>query len=89
MGKDVTTIEGVAQDGKLSPLQQAFVDHDALQCGFCTPGIILAAGAFLKKIPNPTMDEIKKGLNGHLCRCGSYQRIIEAVQAAAARMKNA
>ena len=82
-GSEVLTIEGLAKDGKLHPIQQAFVDHDALQCGFCTPGMILQTYSLLQNKPNPSEDEIKQGLNGHLCRCGSYKSIVEAVQAAA------
>jgi aerobic-type carbon monoxide dehydrogenase small subunit (CoxS/CutS family) len=87
-GKDVVTIEGLAQDGKLNPVQQAFVDHDALQCGFCTPGMILQAHALLQKTHKPTTDEIKQSLEGHLCRCGSYQRIVAAVKAVAGEVKH-
>ncbi|MBE3125392.1 MAG: (2Fe-2S)-binding protein [Acidobacteria bacterium] len=88
-GRSVLTIEGLARGGRLHPLQQAFIDHGALQCGYCTPGMILQAyGLFLRK-PNPTEAEIADALEGNLCRCGSYNRIIAAVQTAAKAMKGA
>jgi aerobic-type carbon monoxide dehydrogenase small subunit (CoxS/CutS family) len=89
VGHEVTTIEGLGTPEKMSPLQKAFVDTDALQCGFCTPGFVVAGTAFLKKNQNPTLDEIKHGLEGNLCRCGTYSRIFEAVQKAAKEMKAA
>jgi carbon-monoxide dehydrogenase small subunit len=83
-GKEITTIEGLAgEDGGLHPLQQAFVDHFAIQCGYCTPGMIMAAKALLDENPHPTQEEIREGLRGNLCRCTGYKRIIEAVDAAA------
>lgn len=82
-GKEVVTIEGLAEKGNLHPLQQAFVQHDALQCGFCTPGMILNAYSLLKKNPNPTREEIILGMEDNLCRCGTYTRIIQAIQTAA------
>ena len=83
-GKDITTIEGVAQEnGELHPLQQAFVDVGAIQCGYCTPGMILAAKALLIKNPHPTKEEIKRALSGNLCRCTGYTKIIKAVETAA------
>jgi aerobic-type carbon monoxide dehydrogenase small subunit (CoxS/CutS family) len=82
-GKNLVTIEGIGKDGKLHPVQQAFIDHDAFQCGFCTSGMILEAVAFVEKNSHPSRDAIQQGLNGHLCRCGAYQSIIEAVQSAA------
>ncbi len=85
--KEVTTIEGLAQDGKLHPVQQAFVDHDALQCGFCTPGMILTAVALLKDNPHPTREEIIAGMNDNFCRCAAHTRIVDAIQEAAAKMK--
>jgi aerobic-type carbon monoxide dehydrogenase small subunit (CoxS/CutS family) len=85
-GKTVTTIEGLAQNGKLHPLQKAFMAHDALQCGFCTPGMILSAYSLLKRNPRPTEAQIREGLEGNLCRCGAHVRIIEAVKTAAAEM---
>ncbi len=86
-GKSVVTIEGLAEDGKLHPVQQAFVDHDALQCGYCTPGMILTAVALLKKNNAPTRQEIIDGLEDNLCRCGAHTRIIDAVGDAARVMK--
>jgi carbon-monoxide dehydrogenase small subunit len=86
-GKSVITIEGLAEDGKLHPVQQAFVDHDALQCGYCTPGMILTAVALLKKNNAPTRQEIIVGLEDNLCRCGAHTRIIDAVGDAARVMK--
>ena len=86
-GKSVTTIEGLAQGDALHPLQQAFIDHDALQCGFCTPGMILAACGFLRTHPNPTREEIIAGLDQNLCRCGAHVRIVEAILTAAAAMR--
>jgi aerobic-type carbon monoxide dehydrogenase small subunit (CoxS/CutS family) len=86
-GKEVVTIEGLAQDGKLHPLQRAFIKHDALQCGFCTPGMILKAYSLLKDNPQPTREEIIRGMDDNLCRCGSHIRIVEAIQTAAQQMK--
>lgn len=79
----VLTIEGLSKDGKLHPIQQAFIDCGAIQCGFCTPGMVLAAKALLDKNPNPTRDDIKKALTGNLCRCTGYQQIFEAIEFAA------
>ena len=81
-GAKITTIEGMASKDKLHPLQQAFIDKDAYQCGFCTPGFIMASEALLKKKPNPNLDQIKKGLSGNLCRCGNYTKIYQAVDQA-------
>ena len=86
-GKSVVTIEGLAEEGKLHPVQQAFIDHDALQCGYCTPGMILTAVALLKKNDAPTRQEIIDGLEDNLCRCGAHTRIIDAVGDAARVMK--
>ena len=86
-GHSVTTIEGLAKDGKLTPLQQAFNDHHALQCGFCTPGILMNMDEFLKKHPNPSDDEIRRGLVGNLCRCTGYAHIVDAVRDAAKRAR--
>jgi aerobic-type carbon monoxide dehydrogenase small subunit (CoxS/CutS family) len=88
-GKSVLTIEGLARGGRLHPLQQAFIDHGALQCGYCTSGMILQAYALLLRKPNPTETEIADALEGNLCRCGTYNRIIAAVQTAAKAMKGA
>jgi aerobic-type carbon monoxide dehydrogenase small subunit (CoxS/CutS family) len=86
-GKEVMTIEGLAPAGKLHPLQKAFIAHDALQCGFCTPGMILSAASLLRKNPQPSRGQIVKGLEENLCRCGAHTRILQAVQTAAADMK--
>ncbi len=83
-GKQITTIEGLAQNGKLHPLQQAFIDADAMQCGYCTPGMILSSVGLLKKTPHPSAPEIRRALEGNICRCGTYPRIIQAVQMASA-----
>ena len=88
-GKEVLTIEGLATGGRLHPLQQAFADHGALQCGYCTPGMILQAYALLRRKPQPTDAEIADALEGNLCRCGSHNRIIAAVRTAAKAMKGA
>lgn len=86
-GKQVLTIEGLSPNGKLHPLQQAFVNHDALQCGFCTPGMIMTAYSLLLKNPNPTRKQIIEGMDENLCRCGAHNRIVQAIQAAARMMK--
>ena len=86
-GATVVTIEGLAQNGNLHPIQQAFIDHDALQCGFCTPGMILKAYSFLAENPQPTRDEIIAAMDDNLCRCGSHNRIVQALQTAAKRLK--
>jgi len=86
-GKKVLTIEGLALDGRLHPLQEEFVKHEALQCGYCTPGMILTAYGLLLKNPRPGRDEILRALDDSLCRCGAHQRIVQAVQTAAVRMK--
>jgi nicotinate dehydrogenase subunit A len=83
-GKAVTTIEGLAHDANLHPVQAAFVAHDALQCGFCTPGMVLTACALLAQNPHPARDEIINAMDTNLCRCGSYQRIVRAIEAVAA-----
>jgi len=82
-GKSILTIEGLGNAGNVHPLQQAFVDAGAVQCGYCTPGMILTAKALLDKRPNPTVEEIKDALSGNLCRCTGYTKIVKAVQAAA------
>jgi len=86
-GKEVLTIEGLARNGSLHPLQQAFVDHDALQCGFCTSGMILTAYSLLVRKPAPTAADIIDGMEDNLCRCGTHQRIVQAIQTAAKQMK--
>lgn len=82
-GHEVTTIEGMAQNGKLAPLQEAFHQCHALQCGFCTPGMIMQSASLLKENPNPTETEIREGLEGNLCRCTGYQNIVAAVKSVA------
>jgi len=86
-GKEVITIEGLARNGKLSPVQKAFVEHEALQCGFCTPGMIMTATAMVMKNPSLTRQEIIEGLEENLCRCGTHGRILDAVETAAKEMK--
>lgn len=88
-GKQVTTIEGLARDGKLHPLQEAFAKHDALQCGYCTPGMLVTAHALLLKNPKPTDGDILDALEGNLCRCGAHRRIVMAVADAASAPKGA
>jgi len=78
-GKNIQTVEGLSQSGKLHPLQQAFVDNDAQQCGYCTPGFVMACKAFLDKNPKPSIEQVRKGLGGNLCRCGTYVGITQAV----------
>ena len=86
-GRKVTTIEGLTANGDLHPLQEAFAEHDALQCGFCTPGMILTAYSLLRENPEPTREEIVQGMDDNLCRCGAHTRIIDAIQSAATAMK--
>jgi len=86
-GKKIITIEGLRKNGKLHPLQQAFINHDALQCGYCTPGMILSAYGLLLKNPKPTRTEIIQSMDDNLCRCGSYNRIVDAIQTASREMK--
>ena len=87
-GRVVETIEGLADGHKLHPIQQAFIDHGALQCGFCTPGMILTVKAMLEEIPNPTIGDIKWYMKGNICRCTGYKKIVEAILAAAAELSN-
>jgi carbon-monoxide dehydrogenase small subunit len=87
-GAHVTTIEGLAQEGNLHPVQQAFWEHHGLQCGFCTPGMIMAATQLLQRNPDPTEEEIRHGIEGNICRCTGYQHIVQAVQCAAKKMKS-
>src|SRR6476469_2482647 len=82
-GKRIVTIEGLAPEGKLHPMQEAFIHADAMQCGWCTPGMILGAVGLLGKNPHPTEAEIITGMNGHICRCGAYPKVVAAIQAAA------
>ncbi|MSP40346.1 MAG: (2Fe-2S)-binding protein [Deltaproteobacteria bacterium] len=86
-GRSVMTIEGLADDGKLHPLQQAFIEHGGFQCGFCTPGMLLAAKALLDENPNPSDDELKHFMHGNLCRCTGYKKIIESIMAAAKTLR--
>lgn len=88
-GKKVLTIEGLAKDGRLHPLQKAFIKHDALQCGYCTPGMILTAYGLLLKDPKPGESDIRDALEGNLCRCGAHTRIVRAVRDAAGAMEGA
>ena len=85
VGHEITTVEGLGTPERMSAVQAAFVECDAMQCGFCTPGFVVASTALLNKYPNPSLDEVKAGLAGNLCRCGTYSRIFEAVQKAAGR----
>jgi aerobic-type carbon monoxide dehydrogenase small subunit (CoxS/CutS family) len=84
-GKRITTIEGLAAPGMLHPVQQAFAEQDAMQCGYCTAGMIMSAVALLSRQPDPTEDQIIRGMNGNICRCGSHPRIVDAIRKAAAR----
>src|SRR5215472_13684056 len=88
-GRQITTIEGLEKNGTLHPLQEAFLEVGAMQCGYCTPGMIMAGAGLLKKSPNPTADEIVKHMQGNICRCGTYPRIVEAIQRAARRGSHA
>jgi carbon-monoxide dehydrogenase small subunit len=82
-GTDLTTIEGLAEDGKLHPMQQAFQDNHGLQCGYCTPGMVMAAVGLLSEVPHPTERQVREGLEGNLCRCTGYHNIVKSVLAAA------
>jgi|SRR5208283_3492602 len=86
-GKNVLTIEGLSKNGKLHPLQEAFMENDAMQCGYCTPGMIMNAYAFLKKNPKPTLSDIIADMNDNLCRCGAHNRIVRAIEDAAKKME--
>ena len=88
-GRDVTTVEGLASGSELHPLQRAFLQHGGVQCGFCTPGMLISATALLKANPDPTEDEIRAALSGNLCRCTGYVGIVAAVRSAAAELANA
>ncbi len=88
-GNDITTIEGLAQDGSLHPVQQAFHEHHGLQCGYCTPGMILAVVSYLKETPDPTEADVRLALEGNLCRCTGYHNIVKAVLAAAEELRSA
>jgi len=86
-GREITTVEGLEQDGKLHPLQEGFMAEHGLQCGYCTPGMLMTGVAFLKKNPNPTEDDIRRAISGNLCRCTGYVNIVKSVQHAAAKMQ--
>jgi carbon-monoxide dehydrogenase small subunit len=86
-GCSVETVEGLAEGGKLNRLQQAFVDHGAIQCGYCTPGMLMTATELLRRNPHPDEDDIRRAISGNLCRCTGYQKIVEAIQAAAEEAK--
>ena len=88
-GQAITTIEGIGREDSPHPLQAAFIEHDALQCGFCTPGQILAGVALLEQNPNPTEDDVRRGMSGNLCRCGAYPKILRAVLAVANHAESA
>ena len=85
-GKNITTIEGLEKDGELHPIQESFMEEGAIQCGFCTPGMVLSAKALLDKNPNPTDEEIRVAISGNLCRCTGYTKIIKAIKSAAQKM---
>jgi carbon-monoxide dehydrogenase small subunit len=86
MGCEITTIEGLSRDGKLHPLQESFIEKHGLQCGFCTPGMIMTAADFLSNNPHPSEEEIRHALEGNLCRCTGYQNIVKSIQLAAEKM---
>lgn len=88
-GRTVTTVEGLGTPGRFHPIQQAFLDAGAVQCGYCTPGMVISAYALLKRVPDPTDDEIAEALSGNLCRCTGYVKIVEAVRLAGRRMREA
>jgi carbon-monoxide dehydrogenase small subunit/xanthine dehydrogenase YagT iron-sulfur-binding subunit len=85
--RSVTTIEGLANNGQLHPVQAAFIEHDALQCGFCTPGMVMSCAALLERTPDPTAEDVQGAINGHFCRCGTYPHVIAATLAAAKARK--
>ena len=84
-GKEITTIEGLEKEGRLHPVQEAFLEAEAMQCGYCTPGMVLAVAALLQQTPQPNAEEVVRALKGHICRCGTYPRILAAVRLAAKR----
>ena len=88
-GREITTIEGLERDGRLHPLQQAFLDTEAMQCGYCTSGMIVSGAALLRKNANPSKEEIVRAMQGNVCRCGTYPRIVIAVQRAAGQLREA
>jgi carbon-monoxide dehydrogenase small subunit len=87
-GRRILTIEGIEDHGVLHPIQQAFIDHGAVQCGFCTPGMVLSAKALLDECPQPTEQQIRQGISGNLCRCTGYVKIVDAVRDAAKRLRS-
>jgi carbon-monoxide dehydrogenase small subunit len=87
-GRDIVTIEGLSRDGSLHPVQKTFIEHGAVQCGFCTPGMALASLDLLSRNPDPTREEIRDALAGNLCRCSGYQKIVDSVEMAAAALRN-
>ncbi len=87
-GKDIVTVEGLSGNGNMHPIQEAFVEYGAVQCGFCTPGMVMSVSDLLKRNPEPDRAEIREAISGNLCRCTGYQKIVDAVEAAANRMKN-
>jgi carbon-monoxide dehydrogenase small subunit len=86
-GKEIMTVEGLEQDGKLHPLQEGFMEEHGLQCGYCTPGMLMTSYAFLKKNANPTEEQIRRGISGNLCRCTGYVNIVKAIEYAAAKLR--
>jgi carbon-monoxide dehydrogenase small subunit len=86
-GRDVLTVEGLAPEGELSPLQEAFIKHNAVQCGYCTPGMLISAHALLRRHPHPTRDQVQEALVGNLCRCTGYVRILDAIEDVAGRVE--
>jgi len=88
-GHEITTVEGLGSPDSMHAIQEAFVEHDALMCGFCTPGMVIAVAALIENNPNPSRNEIRKALDGNICRCGTYPRIFEAAETAAARLRSA
>ncbi len=86
-GKKVVTIEGIARGGELHPVQRSFIEYGAIQCGFCTPGMVISAVGFLKENPSPTREEVREAISGNLCRCTGYQKIVDAVEDAAGKVR--
>ncbi len=86
-GRDITTIEGLAKNGKLHPVQEAFIEHDASMCGYCTPGMVMTAAHLLESNANPSLDQVKHAIRGNVCRCGTYPKVFDATMAAAGQMK--
>ncbi|MCB0570140.1 MAG: (2Fe-2S)-binding protein [Phaeodactylibacter sp.] len=86
-GREITTVEGLSQSGTLHPVQEAFIEHDATMCGFCTPGMVMSCAALLNRNPNPSLEDVKSATSGNLCRCGTYPKVFEATLAAAKKMK--